>query len=126
MQCAWKSAKQNGAALAVDGTVLALSFAAPEAKLVALVGEARARTTELGLAGTCLVLAGVSSAQSRDASAFSNGFLGYHFMMADWASFKGGAGAAVKFLGKVSGVTAVALDAIDAYDTYRECREGRE
>ena len=123
--CALRSAKKNGAALAVDGAVLALTFAAPEAKLVALAGEAGAKTAEIGLAGTGLVLAGVSSGESRNASAFANGLLGYHFMMADWASFKGGAAAAVKTLGRLSGVTAVALDAIDAYDTFQECREGK-
>jgi RHS repeat-associated protein len=120
--CIGVSARKNAAAIAVDGAAVALTFAAPEARLVALAGKGGAKLVEMGLAGGGMALAGAGA--SNHPGGVINAVVGYHFMMADWASFKAGAGAAVKFLGRASGVTALALDAVDAYDTYAECRRG--
>jgi RHS repeat-associated protein len=119
--CLWATTKRNGVSTVVDAASVALTFAAPEAKLTAAVGESGKMLTQVGLAGTGLVASGVTG----DWKGIVNGVVGYHAMMGDWASFKGVAGKLVKGLGAMSGVYGLYNDATNLYQNYNQCKAGQ-
>ena len=108
--CAWVSAKRNAVSTIADGTGVALTIFAPEAKLA-----------QLAAAGTGIVAAGATG----DLVGLGNGIVGYHFMMADRASLKNVAGTVVKVGGAITGATALASDAYNSFKDYSDCTAGR-
>ena len=104
------SAKRNGVSAAADTAGLAVSVFAPEARLA-----------QVAAAGVGFVAA----APTGDKIGLSNGFVGYHLMMADWASFKGLAGTLVKTGAAITGLIGIINDGYNSYVDYQECREGK-